>query len=53
MVIETGQDYCLTQLCAAIDTNLMIQFTIHSILKIFFPKKKLGQKYFQGFKVTF
>ena len=44
MVIETGQNHGLTQLCAAIDTNLMIQFTIHS--------KKLGQKYFQVFKVT-
>ena len=37
MVIETGQDHGLTELCAAIDTNLMIQFTIYSILKNFFP----------------
>ena len=38
MVIETGQDHGLTQLCAAIDTNLMIQFTIPSILKHFFHR---------------
>ena len=53
MVIKTGQDHCLTQLCAAMDTNLMVQFTIHYILKNFFPEKKLGQKYFQELKKNF
>ena len=46
MVIETGKDHDLTQLCAAIDTNLMIQFTIHSILEKN-PKKILGQNTFK------